>query len=78
MRVVSAGDRWQLGPFLLIIGGLAFAVLLSLGYTTWAISYHSRQSCSELRILATAPGAVTPYDMTVKKEYEGLYALRCG
>jgi hypothetical protein len=77
VRFVSAGDRWPLGPFLLIVGGLALAVVLSLGYTTWAISYHSRQSCTELRILAYASGAQTAYDKTVKKEYEGLYTLRC-
>ena len=70
-------ERWPLGPFLAIICGLAFAVLLSLGYTTWAINYHSRQACAELQILATAGGAVTAYDKTVKREYEGLYKLRC-
>ena len=70
-------DRWPLVPFLAIVFGLALAVMLSFGYTTWAINSHSRQACAELRILATAPGAVTPYDKTVKKEYEALYALRC-
>ncbi len=71
-------DRWPLGPFLAIIIGLALAVALNFGYTTWAISYHARQACAELQILANAPGAVTPYDKTVKTEYEALYALRCG
>jgi hypothetical protein len=75
---MSKSERWPLGPFLAIIGGLAFAVLLSFGYTTWAIGYHSHQACAELRILATAGGAVTSYDKAVKKEYEGLYELRCG
>jgi hypothetical protein len=70
-------DRWPLGPFAAIIGGLALAVLLSFGYTSWAINSHSRQACAELQILAAAPGAITSYDRTVKKEYEGLYALRC-
>ena len=70
-------DRWPLVPFMAIVFGLAFAVLLSFGYTTWAINSHSRQACAELQILATAPGAVTPYDKTVQKEYEALYALRC-
>lgn len=70
-------DRWPLVPFLAIVCGLALAVLLSFGYTTWAIDYHARQACSELRILSTAPGAVTTYDRAVRKEYEDLYALRC-
>ena len=70
-------DRWPLGPFLAIIFGLAAAVLLSIGYATWAIDYHAHQACAEIRIIATAGGAATPYDQTVKKEYEALYALRC-
>ena len=77
MRLVSKAERWPLVPFLAIICGLAFAVLLSFGYTTWAIGSHAHQACAELRILATAPGAETSYDETVKKEYQGLYTLRC-
>jgi hypothetical protein len=77
VRVVSKADRWPLIPFLAIIFGLAVAVLLNIGYTTWAISYHAHQSCSEVRIIATAGGAITPYDRTIKKEYQGLYRLRC-
>ena len=78
MRVVSHAEQWPLGPFLAIIGGLAFAVLLSFGYTTWAIGYHSHQSCTELRILGEAGGATTAYDRTVQEEFHGLYELRCG
>lgn len=71
------GERWPLGPFLAIVVGLILAVAFSFGYTTWAIGSHSRQACTELHILATAPGAVTAYDAAVKKEYASLYALRC-
>jgi hypothetical protein len=78
VRVVSKGDRWPAGPFMAIVCGLALAVALSVGYTTWAIGYHARQACAELRIIATAPGAETPYDRTVKREYGALYKLRCG
>ena len=77
MRIVSNGEKWPLGPFLAIIGGLVLTVLLSFGYMTWAIGSHAHQACAELRILATASGAETSYDKAVKKEYEGLYTLRC-
>ena len=70
-------ERWPLVPFLAIVCGLVFAVVLSFGYTTWAIGAHAHQACTELQILASASGAVTPYDQTVKKEYAALYALRC-
>ena len=71
-------DRWPLVPFLVIIGGLILAGLLSTGYTHWAIGAHSRQACSELQIIATAPGAGTPFDRTIEREYRALYELRCG
>lgn len=66
------------GPVLAMALGLATAVLCSLGYTQWAIGAHSRQACSEIRILATAPGAVSSYDRTIRGEYQHLYRLRCG
>jgi predicted negative regulator of RcsB-dependent stress response len=67
-----------LGPWLAMVFGLILAVLFCFGYTAWAINEHSHQACTELQILATAPGAVTPYDMTVKAQYQHLYTLRCG
>ena len=78
MRVLSGNpDRWPLGPFLAIVGGLILALVLSIGYTTWAISNHARQSCAETGIIAGAGGAATPYDKTLKKEFGELYELRC-
>ena len=70
-------DRWPLGPFLLIVFGLAFAVALNMGFTYWAIGTHSRRACTELQIIATSGGTKTPYDKTIKREYERLYVLRC-
>lgn len=67
-----------LGPILLMVLGLCAAIAFSFAFTTWAIDSHSREACTELRILATAPGAQTAYDQTVKREYQHLYALRCG
>ena len=48
-----------------------------MGFTYWAIGYHSQQACTELHILATTKGAITPYDRGVRRAYERLYALRC-
>jgi len=65
------------GPVLLMIAGLLAAVVFSFGYTSWAIGYHGRQACAELRILATAPGADTRYDKAVREQFGHLYELRC-
>ena len=66
------------GSFRLTIAAFILALALNAGYTTYAIYSHSRQACSELRILATTRGAVTPYDQAVHRAYGRLYALRCG
>lgn len=62
--------------FLIIAAGV-LAILLSAGYTTYALESHSHQACTQLHILATAKGAVTPYDRQIKREYLALYELRC-
>jgi hypothetical protein len=77
VRVSGEGGRSLLSPLVAVVAGLVLGVALSVGYTTWAIGYHARQSCAELRIIATAGGAQTPYDKAVKKEYQALYGLRC-
>jgi hypothetical protein len=65
------------GPLLLMVAGIICGLILSFGYTTWAIGYHSRQACAELRIMATAKGATGSYETAVRREYQHLYALRC-
>lgn len=66
------------GPLLLVATGLAFALAFTLGYTTWALHYHDQQACAALQIQATATGASSPYDRTIREQYRRLYALRCG
>jgi hypothetical protein len=63
---------------MLIAFSMALGLCLSMGFTYWAIGYHSRQSCAELRILATTRGAITPYDQGIRRAYGHLYRLRCG
>jgi hypothetical protein len=71
-------NRTQVWPALLaVIAGLILIVGFSSLYTNWALHQHDRQACAELRILAVAPGAATRYDQTIKREYQGLYQLRC-
>lgn len=65
------------GPGLIMAAGLVLIVVFTFLYTSWAIDQHSRQACAELSVLATAPGAVTAYDKSIKAEYARLYALRC-
>ena len=65
------------GPLMLIAFSIAFSIALNAGFTYFAISYHSQQACSELHILATTKGAITPYDQGVRSAYQRLYALRC-
>jgi hypothetical protein len=68
----------QIWPGLLVLAaGLMLLSLFTAGYTSWAIGQHSREACAELRILATAPGAVTEFDKAVQVQYQRLSRLRC-
>ena len=69
--------RRMRGPIMLIAFSIAFALALNVGFTYWAIGYHSQQACTELHILATTKGAITPYDRGIRRAYGHLYALRC-
>ncbi len=62
---------------MLMAFSIAVAIALNAGFTLWAITYHSQQACTELHILATTKGAVTPYDQGVRTAYRHLYQLRC-
>jgi hypothetical protein len=62
---------------MLMTFSIVVALALNVGFTFWAIGYHSGQACTELHILATTKGAITPYDRGVRSAYRRLYALRC-
>jgi hypothetical protein len=64
-------------PLVFTVTGLLVTIVFSFLYTNWSISDHAHQACSEMNILATAKGATTGYDQTVRREYRSLYALRC-
>jgi hypothetical protein len=65
------------GPLMLMTFSIVIALALNVGFTLWAVGYHSGQACSELHILANTKGAITPYDQGIRRAYRHLYALRC-
>ena len=69
--------RRMRGPLLLIASASLSRSPSTSGFTYWAIGYHSQQACTELHILATTKGAITPYDQGIRRAYGRLYALRC-
>ena len=72
-----AGRRELFWPLLIFTLSIATAVALSVGYTTWAIGYHSRQVCAPEQIMAASTGAITPYDKAVRSAFQRIYDLRC-
>jgi len=64
-------------PLTLALTGLAIALAGAFAITNWEITQHARQACEAYHALATSKGAASPYDQTVRREFQQLYKLRC-
>jgi len=67
-------------PLVIMIAGVVTAIILNVGYTTWAvrvaIAAHSSESCPELGRLEHIR-AVTPFERVFIANFRDLYQLRC-
>jgi hypothetical protein len=75
MKQRLIGSPW------LTIGFLVIALVFTVFYARWAVDQHAavvrQQTCAAYHRLATAKGATTPYDQTIKATNAHLFRTRC-